>query len=140
MSEFIDGNAEGCEAGQVHQEVVDEVFDLSVEFSSEYAAQCDAVDGSQRVVGDEGVALVWGVGDVVEAFYVDGDVEVAQSVFAEVDACVALFEVGVDEVLVYEVFEGVDGDVGDVFGFVAGALAYDGVEVDECGCGVGHGG
>ena len=84
-SELVDAYAEGCEALEVHEEVVDEVFDAAVVVASDDGAEGEAVDGSEGMVAHEGGRAPVG-GQVVEAFDAEGDTEFVDDAFAEVDA------------------------------------------------------
>ena len=69
LTSLVDGNANRGETGEVHKQVVDQVAEVAVVVFADDAAQGNAVDAAEGMVGDEGVELaVVLVGQVLKAF------------------------------------------------------------------------
>ena len=55
MTGFINRYAEGCESGEIHQQVVDQIAEAGVVVASDDGTQCHTVFPTQRMVADKGV-------------------------------------------------------------------------------------
>ena len=128
-AELVDGDAHRGYALDIHQKVVYQIFDLSVEARAEDAAEGDAVDASQGMVGCEcETDVVAESVEVLHTFDVDGDVKRLHAVHAELDALVALFEETVDQVLVDEFLPPVDYETR--YAAFSSAAVYDCLQVE----------
>ena len=92
FSRFVDRDAERCEPGEIHQEVVDKIANATVVVISQDVAEGDAVRTAERVVADEGEsAAVAVVGEtderhgVVVALYVFYRRDVGAALCPEID-------------------------------------------------------
>ena len=128
-AQLVDADAEGCEALEVHQEVVDEVLDAPVVAPSDDAAEGDTVDGAEGMVADECHGGGIG-GQLVEALNGERHAELVDGALTEVDAFAPLDEVGVDEILMNEALKPAREETGYPACMLASPLAHDFVNVD----------
>ncbi len=129
---LVDGDAEGGKAVQVHQQVVHQIFDVSVVLFSQDGSECHAVLSAQRVVGDEGIAFpVVRTGQVLQTADVESHIQKTDAVLQPFHALSVTFAVQelVDFVLMYDAFQPVDDKTGNPSGFFSGLVAQHFVDV-----------
>lgn len=56
-SGLVDGDADGSQSGQVHQQVVDKITEVAIIVAADDGTQCNTVNAAQRVVAHKGVEL-----------------------------------------------------------------------------------
>ena len=128
-AELVDGHAEGRQALEVHQQVVDEVLDASVVVTPQDASEGDAVDGAEGMVADECTGLAVG-GQAIEALDVNGDTEVIRHSLTEIHAHAILAQITVDVVLMDETFQPTRGHPRNPPRVDTGSLPDDAVYVN----------
>ena len=82
-SGLVDGDAEGREAVQVHQQVVDQVLDLAVVARAQHVAQGQTVLPAQGMIGNEGAEAAVG-GQILFATHHELRIQEVQAGFQEV--------------------------------------------------------
>ena len=77
---LVDGYAERCQSGQVHQQVVDQIAEVIAVVAADDGSECHAVDAAHGVVRHEGVASpVVLCGHVLFAFHLQLGVKKLQA-------------------------------------------------------------
>ena len=131
---LIDADEEGGKAGEIHQEIVDEIFDAPTVMSAEDAAEGKAVGAAEGMIADEGVALAIGVrGKILHAFDMDGDIEETEAIVYPRYALLLAFheDEAVEPILVHDAFEIGDEEAGDIFRPAAHLCLEDAVNIYE---------
>lgn len=79
LSRLVDGDEQGLHAVEVHQKVVDEIFDAPVEMVAKEGTKGNAVLPAEGVIADEGVkAAIVRVGQILPTYHLKGDINELQ--------------------------------------------------------------
>ena len=115
---LVDGDAEGGEPREVHEQIVDEVAEAPVVVPSDDGAEGHTVLTAEGMVAHKGVeASVVGVGQVLLAFDLERRVEIAHAVFEPFYAhlVAAVPEIGIHLVLMGDALQPADEESGHEF-------------------------
>ena len=132
-SGFVDGYAERCQAGEVHQQVVHQVFEIAVVMPSDECSERHSVVASKRVVAYESVEFAVVLRrQVLLALYLQRHIEVAHALLKPVHShfVAALPQELVHLVLMDDVLEPLDSERWHVFRLATHLFLQDAVDVD----------
>ena len=108
VSCLIDRNAHGRKSRKVHQQIVDEVSELTVIMSAYYSSERHAVHSTERMVAYESIqSAVVLVRQILHAFYLQGHIKILDTIFQPLYTLMgtAVPQEGIHLILVYDVLQ-----------------------------------
>ena len=112
---LVDGDADGSQSREVHEQVVDKVAEAAVIVSPDDGSEGHTVLAAEGMVAHEGIeAAVVGVGQVLLALYLERHVEISHALFEPFYAhfVAAVPEKGVHLILMGDALEPADEESG----------------------------